>query len=252
MRISTISSEQLAVIIQACLNGSRPVDYHPRLPVTPNALALDGAACVERGASELHIHPRGADGRESLRAVDDTMRRLRIACPGVPVGVSTGDWIEGDEERTRACIAAWETLPDYASVNISEPDHVAVMDILSRRNIGIEAGLASVADAQRLVALPNCGTVLRILIEIEEQDIGAAHNVADGILGVLERSGLDKPVLLHGFDATVWSFVRRAKLNDWSTRVGLEDDNRRSDGRPANDNAELVSDAVAIFAGDTI
>ena len=54
------------MIIQACLNGARPAGYHPALPLTPDAIAHDAAACVAAGAAELHIHPRGADGRESL------------------------------------------------------------------------------------------------------------------------------------------------------------------------------------------
>jgi uncharacterized protein (DUF849 family) len=89
------------MIIQACLNGARPNDYHPQLPVTAEAIALDGADCVSAGAAELHIHPRGFDGRESLMAVDATMRAMRKRCPGTLVGVSTGAWIEGDEKRTR-------------------------------------------------------------------------------------------------------------------------------------------------------
>ncbi|MDW9502966.1 3-keto-5-aminohexanoate cleavage protein, partial [Sinorhizobium meliloti] len=38
------------MIVQACLNGARPGDYHPRLPLTADAIALDGAACVSAGA----------------------------------------------------------------------------------------------------------------------------------------------------------------------------------------------------------
>ena len=77
--------------------------------------------CVAAGAAELHIHPRGPDGRESLSAVDATVLAVRRACPGTLIGVSTGAWIENDAERTRKCISMWKELPDYASVNLSEP-----------------------------------------------------------------------------------------------------------------------------------
>ena len=56
------------MIVQACINGARAADYHPRLPWTPDAIACDSAACVAAGAAELHIHARSADGRESLAA----------------------------------------------------------------------------------------------------------------------------------------------------------------------------------------
>jgi hypothetical protein len=47
---------------------------------------------------------------------------------------------------------------------------------------------------------------------------------------VLARAGLGKPVLLHGFDATVWSFAERAGRQGFSTRVGLEDGSTLPDG----------------------
>jgi uncharacterized protein (DUF849 family) len=131
------------MIIQACVNGARPNDYHPKLPVTAEAVALDGASCISAGAAELHIHPRGPDGRESLMAVDEAIRAVRIRCPGTLVGVSTGAWIEGDEKRTRDCISAWRELPDYASVNLSEADAPDVIALLDRIGVGVEAGLAT-------------------------------------------------------------------------------------------------------------
>ncbi|MGL1349304.1 3-keto-5-aminohexanoate cleavage protein, partial [Vibrio parahaemolyticus] len=86
------------VIVQACLNGARAVGFHPALPVTAAALARDGAACVAAGAAALHVHPRGAGACESLApaVVDAAVAAMRAACPGAELGVSTGEWIEGD------------------------------------------------------------------------------------------------------------------------------------------------------------
>ncbi len=176
------------------------------------AMAMDTAACVAAGAAELHLHPRGPDGRESLApaAMDATVLAIRRACPGTLAGVSTGAWIEGDADRTLACIENWRELPDYASVNLAEPSAPAVMERLWRRGIGVEAGLASVADAERLVALGLGARALRILIEIEEQDEAETLVVVEEVQAVLTRAGLRRPVLLHGLDATVWRFVARA------------------------------------------
>ena len=161
--------------------------------------------------------------------------------------MSTGAWIEGDEKQTRNSVAKWNELPDYASVNLSEPDAPAVMELLRHRGIGIEAGLASVVDAERFVNLNDHDRVFRILIEIEEQDPGVAREVADEITAVLDRAGVRRPMLLHGFDATVWPFVELAHQRRWSTRVGLEDGKYLADGTTAPDNAALVAAAVAIF-----
>ena len=105
------------MIVQACLNGSRTIGFHQRLPLTSEDIANEGASCIAAGAGELHLHPRGASGKESLAAIDVTVLSLRRACPGTLIGVSTGAWIENDEVHTRDCIAQWNELPDYASVN---------------------------------------------------------------------------------------------------------------------------------------
>jgi uncharacterized protein (DUF849 family) len=235
------------MIVQACINGARPRDFHPKLPLDAQAMASDAAACVAAGAGELHIHPRGADGRESLGAVDATVLAVRLICPGTLVGVSTGAWIEDDVARTRAAIAGWRELPDYASVNLSEADAPAVMELLRQRGVGVEAGLATTVDAERFVALADHNRVLRILIEIDIQDLPAGLDEARGIGAVLERAEMRRPILLHGVDATVWSFVELAHQKRWSTRVGLEDGGTLADGTVAKDNAEIVAAAAAVF-----
>jgi len=236
------------MIIQACLNGARPNSYHSRLPTTSAELAQDALACIAAGAAELHIHPRSKDGSESLVAVDDTIRAVRQACPGTLVGVSTGAWIEGDEERTRSCIAAWREIPDYASVNLSEKDAPAVIALLSDIGVGVEAGLATAADAKRFVSLPECHKIFRILIEIEEQDLSEADRIVEDISAILEISNVRRQILLHGFDETVWHFVGKARQLHWSTRVGLEDGCHLSDETVAHDNAALTREAVQVFA----
>jgi uncharacterized protein (DUF849 family) len=238
------------MIVQACLNGARPANYHPRLPLTPIALVAEAEAAVAAGAAELHIHPRDAEGRESLDpgTMDRTLAPLRDALPGTLIGVSTGAWIEADDDRRLACIGAWRMLPDHASVNLSEPGAPAVIERLLRRGIGVEAGLASAADAQRLAALDLGGRALRVLIEIEEQDPGRAEAAAEAIEDVLARTGPRRPILLHGFDRSVWPLVRRAARRHLSTRVGLEDGCLLPDGNMAGDNAALVSAALQIRA----
>lgn len=235
------------MIIQACLNGARPKDYHPALPLTNEAMTHDAAACVAAGANELHIHPRGLDGRESLAHVDPLMHGIRQACPGTLVGVSTGAWIENDVALTRKRISEWSVLPDYASVNLSEPDAPAIFSLLSKIGVGIEAGLATVADAKRFVTLPKRNKVFRVLFEIEDQDLNCAETTLDGIVAVLEASQIERPVLLHGFDATVWHFVRKARLSGLSTRVGLEDGCLLENQTVAPSNASLVAQAAGIW-----
>lgn len=184
-------------MLQAALNGDRTRADHPAVPLSPQELARDAAACVAAGAAAIHLHPRDAEGRERLDAevVDAVVATVRAAC-GMPVGVSTGAWIEPDLERRLALIRAWEE-PDYASVNLSEAGAAEVMGALAGAGVGIEAGVWSVEDAERLAASGFGGRLTRILVE--PVDAGAAAvEIVDGIHAALDRLGLTAPRLQHG------------------------------------------------------
>jgi uncharacterized protein (DUF849 family) len=86
-----------------------------------------------------------------------------------------------------------------------------------------------------------------MLIEVSEQDVGEAVAVVDGVEKALNRAGIRRPMLVHGFDATVWRFVALAASRRWSTRVGLEDSKALPSGATAADNAALVAAAVEAF-----
>ncbi len=236
------------MIVQACLNGRRTKAFHPAVPISPEEIARDAVRAVEAGAAELHIHARNHAGEECLRSVDEVVSVARSACPGTPIGVSTGSWIETDPQATLEAVSAWQILPDYASVNLSEAAAPALFELLGSKGIGIEAGIASVEDAERFVSRREQNRVVRILIEMDhETEWQEASDAYRGITDVLGRAPRTFPVLLHGYDATVWPFVRLAREKRLSTRVGFEDGKLLPSGQVARDNAELVAAAVAIF-----
>ncbi len=236
------------MIVQACLNGAREAFFHPALPLTAEAIARDAAAAIAAGADELHIHVRDEDGRETLRPeiVDMTIDKLRRACPGTPIGISTGEWIEKDDTRRRDFIRNWSVLPDYASVNLVEADCAAVIEHLKKRGIGIEAGIWTAADAARCLELSLVTESLRLLFEIFQQDKTEALSGLGAIEKSLGETARQKPVLLHGYDTTVWTFVEAAFARGYSTRVGFEDGAALPDGRMAPSNAALVAAAIEL------
>jgi uncharacterized protein (DUF849 family) len=237
------------MIVQACLNGGKRASDNPAAPKTIQALVTDGLKVLSVGASELHLHVRGESGAESLAPedVDATIKALREALPGTLIGISTGAWIEKDDDRVLAYVGRWSVPPDYASVNLSEKNAPALMGTLHRRGIGIEAGLAEKKDAERLVRLGLDRLSLRILVEVGEHEIDRAHAVADEILGVLQSAPFPRPILLHGDDASAWPLLRRALESGFSTRIGFEDVKVLPDGSAAKSNGELVAAAVGIL-----
>ena len=235
------------MFLQAALNGPLSRTDHPAVPLTPEELAHDAAACVAAGARAVHLHPRDEDGREALDPVlvDEVVRHVRAAC-GVPVGVSTGAWIEPDLERRVACVAAW-TEPAYASVNLSEPGAGEVMRALLDAGVGIEAGVWSVEDAERLAATGLGGRVTRILVEPPDLPAGSAIATIDRIHRALDAAGVMTPRLQHGDGAATWPLLEDAVLRGIDTRVGLEDTRQLPGGERCADNVDLVRAAARVL-----
>jgi uncharacterized protein (DUF849 family) len=237
------------MLLQAALNGPFGKDDHPAMPVTAGELARDAVACVAAGARAVHLHPRDGDGRESLEAVvvDAVAAQVREAC-GVPVGVSTGAWIERDPERRVALVGGW-SAPDYASVNLSEDGHREIMKALLDGGVGIEAGVWSVQDAERLAATGLADRVTRVLVEPVDLTEEGALALIDEVHAVLDRHVLSAPRLQHGDGAATWVLIADAARRGVDTRVGLEDTLRDPDGSQTSGNAALVAAAVALGAG---
>jgi uncharacterized protein (DUF849 family) len=223
------------MLLQAALNGPYTKADHPAMPVTAAELAADAKACVEAGAGAIHMHPRDGDGSESLAAevIDATVREVRAAC-GVPVGVSTGAWIEPDLQRRLELIRAW-TEPDYASVNISEDGWQEVIRALRERGIGVEAGIWSVDDARALKESGLQSDLTRSLIEPVDADPKTAVALVATI-----RSEVGGSMLQHGDGAATWALIEDAARNGLDTRVGLEDTQEA-------DNPALIRRAMSLI-----
>ncbi|AFE03303.1 hypothetical protein COCOR_00154 [Corallococcus coralloides DSM 2259] len=244
------------MLLKVCLNGARAAADHPRLPILPEALARDAAACHGAGAGAFHVHPRAAHGGESLDAADIgvAVSAIRHACPGVPVGVSTGAWILPDVKARHARIASWKALsagtrPDFASVNLSEPGWDAIADALLDAGIGVEAGVWFPEDVPRLMAWPRAPECLRVLVETQSSQPEAACQEARTLVDLLRATGLSRPLLVHGSEGGAWAVLGWARRHGFDTRIGLEDTLVLPDGQRAEDNAALVAEAVRPLRG---
>lgn len=224
------------MLLQAALNGPFTKDEHPAMPITAAELAADARACVAAGAGAIHLHPRNHWGEETLDpdVINATVREVREAC-GVPVGVSTGIWIEPDPGARLRAIAGW-TEPDYASVNVSEEGWLDVFRALRQNGIGVEAGVWSVDDARALAAANLGGELTRVLIEPVDADPDTASELVSSII---EELGAE-PKLVHGDGAATWAFIAEAVRRSCDTRVGLEDTQEAP-------NPDLVARAMSLI-----
>jgi uncharacterized protein (DUF849 family) len=237
--------------MKAALNGNRAPGAHPDLPVSPAELAEAAADTVVAGAGALHLHPRNPAGAESLEP-DDVARAVaavRAVVPKTPVGVTTGAWIVPAVDERQALVAAWNVLPDFASVNFQEEGAEELAKLLLDRRVDVEAGLCDAAAAARFTTSAVAARCLRVLIEPQESDLATALRAVAEIEGVLDRAGVPAPRLLHGTGATVWALIAEAARRGYDTRIGLEDTLLREDGTQAPGNAALVVEAQRVYAG---
>ena len=138
-------------------------------------------------------------------------------------------------------------MPDYVSVNLSEDDAPDVIAMMREKDVGVEAGIWSVADAERLLTAVPPGPLKRILVELPDHDgaLDDLHREADAILDLVD--GLAPP-LLHGVAGSAWPLLRYAAARECDMRIGFEDVMVLPDGRPASSNAALVAAARDIIS----
>jgi uncharacterized protein (DUF849 family) len=235
------------IYMKACINGARTPDQHPNLPVTPDELAAEAVAAHGAGAKAVHMHPKTADGVDSLLPadVDAAVSAVRHAAPGLPLGVTTGFWALPDADARLRAVDGWTVLPDFASVNWHEPGSDELARLLLGKGVGVEVGLFHTEAAESWAASEMARHCMRVMIELQaDGDVAAA----DDMLSRVMATNSPAPVLLHGFDESCWPLLEHAGARGVQTRIGMEDTLRLPDGATASGNAALISAAVALLS----
>jgi uncharacterized protein (DUF849 family) len=232
-------------MIQCALNGDFSRDDHPAVPVTLEQLVADAVACRAAGAGSVHLHPRRpSDGAETLAADvhDPVVAAIRDAVPDLEISCSTQEDIDlgGLPDRATA-VRAWRCPPDVVSLNLAEDGAIELGGALLGCGIGIEAGVFTLADGDRLLAAPWAAEVHRVLVEvIFEHDDAAAVDLAGAIDARVAVLG--RPRLWHGDARANWAVIDAGLAAGHDVRVGLEDTLIGRDGGPAPGNAAQVAD----------
>lgn len=241
-------------MLQAVLNGSRPEDAHPALPVIPRHLARDARSVSEQGVSSVHIHPRDPDSQETLDPVyvGDAVAAIRSEVPAMEIGVPTGRWIQPDPDKRIEAVLAWGHLgigkPDVCSVNVHEKGWERVCAAANSVGIGVELGVWTSGDAVTLRQSKVPTGTVRVLAESTMSDPEMA--VAEGIR-IMRALGSDLgvPVLLHGEEGGAWPVLEYAMRSGLDTRIGFEDVLVLPDEWLATGNDHLVAMALELGAG---
>src|SRR5690349_9236875 len=235
------------IYVKACINGARTPEAHPNLPVTPEELAAEALAAHRAGAKAVHMHPKIADGTDSLlpEQVDAAVSAVRHSVPGLPLGVTTGFWALPDVDARMRAVDGWTVLPDFASVNWHEPGSEDLARLLLSKGIGVEAGFFHADAAASWAASEVAEHCMRVMIElVGDGDVAAA----DDLLSQVMAAQSPAPVLLHGMDESCWPLLEHAGKRGVQARIGMEDTLQMPDGSAAPDNAALVTAALTLLS----
>lgn len=245
-------------MLQVTPNGPWGKDVHPNMPLSRDELLTDLRECFRSGATGVHLHPRDPSGAETLEpsTVNDTCRQVREVAREtgvtVEIGLTTGEWIVPELAERISMIREWEGV-DCATVNLCEKGFEDVMRAMLDVKIGIDVGMWSPVEMDRLVRSGLLPHAQRISIELAPGEPyfleGNPTDVAQQVNGALDDAGSACPRLTHGMNEWTWILVADALRRGHDTRVGFEDSVLLPGGTRAESNAQLVEAALDLQAG---
>ncbi len=186
------------VIIAAAVNGGRDRRDHPGIPYTPEEVAVEAIACVDAGASIIHIHARGRYGAWSASPAwySHAIRRIRHYRPNVLISLTS---IRPETIPVDVILGLITTLsnsdstrPDLISVNLGHVmlwEPVAAGDAAAGRPI--PRPVRGIGLHRRTVHYPNSYSDVVALL-----DACRTHGIVPE-LGIMDLGFVSNAVTLH-------------------------------------------------------
>jgi len=250
------------LIIAVAPNGARKVKSdHPAIPLTPAELAREAAACVDAGASMIHLHVRNANGGHTLDAdlykaalnavAAEVGRRIIVQITTEAVGIY-------QPPEQMACVRA--VKPEAVSLAVREfcPDAASEAEAAEFFAWVVSSGISpqyilySDDDVRRFADLRRRGVVPGenpfVLYVLGRYTKGQVSDPSD-LLPFLSAAGAEfditPPWAMCAFGAREAACALTATALGGNVRVGFENNMLLADGSVAAGNSALVDQAVA-------
>lgn len=246
------------IVVLCAPNGARRTRAdHPSLPITPAQLADEAYLLAEAGVSVLHLHVRDAQGRHSLGVAHyrEAISAIRDRVGDSLIIQVTSESV-GRYDRFEQMAMVRELRPEAVSLALRElcpgdaalPEATEFYAWLQREEIWAQHILYTVEDVARFDALRRQG----VFAEEHPWCLLVLGNYAAGRDG--SAAEFSKLMAAADLSQVPWSvccfgpWEHQAALaacrEGGHVRLGFENNLLRADGRPAQSNAELVSDFV--------
>lgn len=249
-----------AIITAAIVGAEVTRAQTPYLPITPEEIALEAKRCVMAGASIIHLHVRGPDGRatqsaarfkEAIEAIGAETDVIIQTSTGGAVGMSS-------DERLQPL----QCSPDMATLNCGTAnfgDEIFENSLPMMRDFARAIRAAGVTPELELYDIGHIDNAMLLVQEgllsapLHFQFVLGIKGAAGARESVLRFLVSELPQLEHswGVAAVGRHQLPMAKLGaelGGNIRVGLEDNIYASKGVLAKGSYELVEQAVRIAA----
>lgn len=251
------------IIVMCAPNGARRgVEDHPAIPLTPAGMARNAKSLVDAGVAVLHLHVRDERGRHTL---DVDQYRASIEAVRQAVGnrlvVQVTTESAGSYGAEQQMNMVRELRPEAVSLALNElcprggeAEAGRFFGWLRRESIWPQYILYSAAELKRFDALRSRGIfgeehpfcLLVLGSYVRKVDGGVAD--LETLLGTIDCGRFPWAVCCFGRGEQ--RVMLAALEHGGHVRLGFENNLWLPDGRPAVDNAELISRFVAAAADD--
>jgi len=244
------------LIITVAPNGAyKQRADHPQVPLSSQEMARTAKACLDAGASMLHLHIRDAQGRHSLDVAGyrDALAAVRAAVGDAMVLQVTSEAAKVYQAPAQIAMVR-ELRPEAVSVGLREVDQPTIGEAgladffgwLARERVMTQVILYDTADLLRWQDLCQRGVVPEapwfLLFVLGRYTAGQTSSPTDLVPFVHAHTG-GEPWSVCAFGSTEHACVSAAAALGGHVRVGFENNLCLKSGAQAPDNAALVAQA---------
>ena len=257
-----MNKERLPLIVSVAPNGAyKTKQDHAAVPLTANETANTAAACLDAGASMIHLHVRNTDGSHSLdaglyraaiRAVESAVgAKLSIQVTSEAAGVYHA---EEQMSAIRALVprSVSIALREIIPVDDNRASAAAFLLWLSKEKILPQYILYDANDVKRYLSLVSEGIIPDtphwVLFVIGRYSAGQQSDPEQLKPFLIASEGISVPWAVCAFGKTELDCVLAAAEQGGHIRVGFENNIYLHDGKIASGNADLIKQVAKAAA----